>query len=176
MKECNKCNEVKPYEEFHKRTYKGVEGLQYSCKTCQKKNNKKYRNDIRPKYWNSTDGYFSHKENWEYISDYRRADEDIKVYLMKVRDSFYIGVTKCKLNVRISTHRADYKNPNKPWQLGLYKMWDIMSQEEIEESLASTIVLETKPGTRYEGYKLEKKWIKFYKARGYNLLNIIHNR
>ena len=50
-----------------------------------------------------------------------------------------------------------------------------MSTEEINESLASAIVLETKSGTRYQGYKLEKKWIKFYKDRGYNLLNMQHN-
>ena len=176
MKACKKCNEVKPYADFHKRTYKGVQGHQYSCKLCQNKYNKKYRTELRPEYWNATDGYFSNKENWEYISDYRRADKDIKVYLMKVKESFYIGVTKCKLNVRISTHRSDYKNRTQPKQLGLYKVWDTMSEKEIEESLASTIVLETKSGTRYQGYKLEKKWIKFYKARGYKLLNIIHNR
>mgnify|MGYP003643304722 FL=1 len=175
MKQCNKCNEVKPYEEFHKRTYKGVQGYQYSCKICQNKYNNKYRKEIRPEYWNATDGYFSHRENWEYIADYRRANEDIKVYLMKVKDAFYIGMTKTKLNVRISTHRADYKNKASHDIPGLYKMWDTMSEEEINESLASTIVLETKPGPRYQGYKLEKKWIKFYKERGYKLLNTIHN-
>ena len=175
MKECNKCSETKPYEEFHKRTYKGVQGYQYQCKICQNKYNKKYRKEIRPEYWNATDGYFSHRENWEYIADYRRANKDIKVYVMKVKDCFYIGMTKCKLNVRISTHRADYsKNHN---QLpALHKMWDTMSKEEIEESLASTIVLETIPGTRYQGYKKEKKWIKFYKQRGYKLLNVMHNK
>ena len=175
MKQCNKCNEVKPYSDYHKRTYKGVQGYQYSCKVCQNKYNEKYRNDIRPEYWNTTDGYFSHRENWEYIADYRRANEDIKVYLIKVKDWFYIGMTKAKLNVRLSTHRADYKT--KPgWLPALHKMWDTMSKEEIEESLASAIVLETKPGTRYQGYKLEKKWIKFYKDRGYKLLNLMHNR
>jgi hypothetical protein len=176
MKQCKKCNEVKPYTEFHKRTYRGVQGYQYSCKVCTNKWNQKYRQEIRPEYWNSVDGYFSHKENWDYIADYRRADKDIKVYLMKVKDCFYIGFTKTKLNVRLSTHRADYKNKQSKDIPGLYKMWDSMNWEEIEESLASTIVLETKPGTRYQGYKLEKKWIKFYKKRGYNLLNIQHNK
>jgi hypothetical protein len=175
MKQCNKCNEVKPYTEFHKRTYKGVVGWQYSCKTCQNRYNEKYRNEIRPRYWNPQDGYFSIRENWEYIADYRRANKDIKVYLLKVKDWFYIGMTKSKLNVRLSTHRADYKT--KPgWLPALHKMWDTMSTEEINESLASAIVLETKSGTRYQGYKLEKKWIEFYKDRGYKLLNIKHNR
>ena len=106
MKQCNKCNEVKPYTEFHKRTYKGVVGWQYSCKTCQNRYNEKYRNEIRPRYWNPQDGYFSVRENWEYIADYRRANKDIKVYLLKVKDWFYIGMTKSKLNVRLSTHRS----------------------------------------------------------------------
>ena len=156
MKQCNKCNEVKPFTEFHKRTYKGVQGYQYRCKICQNKYNKKYRNEIRPEYWNPQDGYFSIRENWEYISDYRRANEDIKVYLMKVKDWFYIGMTKAKLNVRLSTHRADYKT--KPgWLPSLHKMWNTMSQEEIDESIASTIVLETKPGTRYRRVQVRKE-------------------
>ena len=176
MKQCNKCNQVKPYTEFHKRTYKGVQGYQYRCKICQNEYNLKYRKEIRPKYWNPKDGYFSHKKNWEYIIDYRRADKDIKVYLMKVKDDwFYIGMTKAKLNVRLSTHKADY-NTKRGWLPELHKMWDTMSKKEIEECLASTIVLETKPGTRYQGLKLEKKWIKFYKQRGYKLLNMHHNK
>jgi hypothetical protein len=55
-------------------------------------------------------------------------------------------------------------------------MWDTMTREEIDESILSTIVLETKSGPRHEGYKLEEKWIKFYANRGYKLLNNNHNR
>ena len=75
---------------------------------------------------------------------------------MKVKDWFYIGMTKAKLNVRLSTHRADYKT--KPgWLPSLHKMWNTMSQEEIDESIASTIVLETKPGTRYRRVQVRKE-------------------
>jgi hypothetical protein len=176
MKQCNKCKEVKNFTEFHKRTYNGVVGWQYRCKICQNEYNLKYRKEIRPKYWNSKDGYFSIKDNWLYIGKYNKADKDIKVYLMKVKDFHYIGYTKARMNVRLNTHRADYYSKNKGKLPDLHKIWDTMSKEEINESINSTIVLQTKPGTRYEGEKLEKKWIKRYAKKGYNLLNRQHNR
>ena len=177
MKQCNKCNQVKPYTEFHKRTYKGVQGYQYRCKICQNKYTTRYRKFLRPDYWNCKDGYFSHRKNWEYILDYRKADKDITIYLMKVKDCFYVGFTKAYLNVRLSIHKADYKNqrPDKPVITNLHAMWDTMSADEIEDAILTTIVLETKPGPRYLGYKLEKKWIKDLSNRGYKLLNRNHN-
>ena len=176
MKHCSTCNTLKPYDEYHKRKA-SKDGLNTRCKVCHNEYTTRYRKEIRPDYWNCKDGYFSHKKNWKYIEAYRRADKDITVYLMKVKDMFYIGMTKCKLNVRMSTHKADYNNPraDKARIKGLHGMWDTMSKEEIDDSILSTIVLETKSGTRHEGYKLEEKWIKFYAERGYKLLNRNHN-
>ena len=171
IKKCNSCGETKPTSEFHKRKGRG-DGFQYKCKECQNKYNEKYRKVIRPDYWNHEYGYFSDKERWAYIADYVRADKDIKVYLLKVKEYFYVGMTKAKLNVRISTHRADYKNPKNHGRMpGLHGMWDTMSWDEINKSLESVIVLESKPGTRYEGYQMEKKWIHRMKEDGYELLN-----
>ena len=176
MKTCNKCNTAKEFSEFHKRTIRGKVGLQYSCKVCQNKYNKLYRQDIRPAYWNSKDGYFSIKDNWKYIEDYNRADKAIKVYLMKIKEFFYIGYTKARINVRLNTHRADYYSKSRGKLPGLHNVWDTMSEDEIKESINSTIVLQTKKGTRYEAEKLEKKWIKRYLKQGYNLLNRQHNK
>ena len=174
-KTCTKCNETKPVSLFHKKTA-SVDGVQTKCKVCQNAYTEKYRKEIRPDYWNSTDGYFSNSENWSYIAEYRRADKDIIVYLLKVLDSFYVGMTKSKLNVRINTHRADYKSPiNHGKMKGLHNMWDKLTSEEMEQSLKSVIILETKPGPRYLGYKMEKKWIHKLKQDGYPLLNDKHN-
>ena len=177
MKHCSTCNTLKPYDEYHKRRA-SKDGLNTRCKVCHNEYTTRYRKEIRPDYWNCKDGYFSHKKNWKYIEDYRRANKDITVYIIKVKDMFYIGMTKCKLNVRMSTHRADYNNPrvDKPRIKGLHGMWDTMSKEEIDDSILSAIVLETKSGPRHEGYKLEEKWIKFYAERGYKLLNRNHNK
>jgi hypothetical protein len=178
MKHCTDCSKLKPYDDFHKRRA-SKDGLNSRCKVCHNAYTTRYRKEIRPDYWNCRDGYFSKRENWEYISDYRRADKDITVYLMRVKDDwFYIGMTKAKLNVRLSTHKADYRNPrpDKPRIRNLHSMWDTMTREEIDESILSTIVLETKSGPRHEGYKLEEKWIKFYSDRGYKLLNRNHNK
>ena len=97
MKECTACNETKPYTEFHKKSY-AKDNCQAKCKVCQNKYTAKYRKVIRPDYWNSTDGYFSNKDNWKYIAEYRRADKDIIVYLLKIKDWFYVGMTKAKLS------------------------------------------------------------------------------
>ena len=175
MKQCTTCNETKPYEDFHKKSY-AKDNCQSKCKVCQNKYNTKYRKEIRPGYWNSTDGYFSHKENWKYIGEYRRADKDIIVYLLKVEGFFYVGMTKAKLNVRLSIHRADYKSPlNHGLIPGLHNLWDTMSEDAINKSLDSVIILETKAGSRYEGYKTEKKWIHKLLNDGYPLLNVNHN-
>ena len=176
MKQCTTCGEVKEYDEYHVRRA-SKDGLNTRCKVCHNKYTARYRKEIRPDYWNCKDGYFSHRKNWEYILDYRRADKAIIIYMMKVKQSFYIGMTKSKLNVRMSTHKADYNNPraDKPLIKGLHGVWDTMSKQEIEDSILSTVVLETMPGPRHLGYKLEKKWIKFYAQRGYNLLNHNHN-
>ena len=175
MKTCTKCNETKEFEEFHKKSY-AKDGKQTRCKVCQNKYTARYRKEIRPHYWNSTDGYFSIKDNWKYIEDYQRADKAIKIYLMKIKEFFYIGYTKARINVRLNTHRADYYSKNTGKLPGLHNVWDTMSKAEIDESINSTIVLQTKKGTRYEGAKLEKKWIKRYLKQGYNLLNRQHNR
>tara|TARA_R110002167_G_scaffold117492_5_gene293510 strand:- start:999 stop:1547 length:549 start_codon:yes stop_codon:yes gene_type:complete len=172
IKTCNDCGETKATSEFHKRQSKNGDGFQYKCKSCQNKYNEKYRKVIRPKYWNHKDGYFSDSSRWAYIADYTRADKDIKVYLLKIKDHFYVGMTKARLNVRMSVHRGDYNSSRNHGRMpGLHRMWDTMSKEEINKSLESVIVLESKPGTRYEGYKLEKKWILRMKEDGYDLLN-----
>lgn len=176
MKECTKCNTIKPFEQFHKKKA-GIDGHQNNCKVCHNAYTERYRKEIRPDYWNSKDGYFSHRKNWEYIAEYRAANKNILVYMIKVLDYFYIGMTKARLNVRINTHRADYKNPKKHGSMpGLHNMFDKLSQSEIDNALSTTVVLESKAGNRYEGYKCEEKWIKFYSDRGWNLLNDKHHQ
>tara|TARA_R110002020_G_scaffold365005_1_gene577276 strand:+ start:202 stop:735 length:534 start_codon:yes stop_codon:yes gene_type:complete len=177
MKHCTTCNQQKPHDEFHKRRA-SKDGLNTRCKVCHNKYTTRYRNEIRPDYWNCRDGYFSERKNWEYIIDYRKADKDITIYLMKVKHMFYVGMTKSHLNVRMSTHKADYKNTrdDKARIKGLHSMWDTMSMEEIEDAILTTIVLETKPGPRHVGYKMEEKWIKDLANRGYKLLNHNHNK
>ena len=175
MKECPKCEQTKPFEEYQKRTA-SPDGLQYYCKTCQNKSNEHFRKVLRPDYWNPVDGYFSDPKRWAYIADYRRADKDIIIYMFKVKDYFYVGMTKAKLNVRLSVHRSDYKNQSQLKKIpGLHDMWDTMSKQEIQESIESCIVLETKAGDRHAGYKLEKQWIERLKQDGFKLLNSRHN-
>ena len=175
MKQCIYCNTIKTFKDFHKRT-KSADGLQKKCKVCTNKYNDKYRKEINPTYWNSKDGYFSDKTNWDYINDYRRADKDIKIYILRVVDYFYIGMTKARLNVRINTHRADYRNPTKHGSMPkLHSMFDKLTQEGVDDVLSKAVVLETRPGTRYDGYRLEKKWIRYYAEKGWPLLNNKHH-
>jgi hypothetical protein len=42
MKQCTKCNEYKPFDQFYKHT-KMADGLRYDCKDCGKRAARKYR-------------------------------------------------------------------------------------------------------------------------------------
>ena len=67
MKKCNKCNEIKPKEEFNK-CNRNKDGLQTCCRECQKKSQKAWRKK-NPNY------------DKEYCKEWRKENSDnIKEY------------------------------------------------------------------------------------------------
>ena len=73
MKKCNKCNEIKPKEEFNK-CNRNKDGLQTCCRECQKKSQKAWRKK-NPNY------------DKEYCKEWRKENSDnIKEYQKKWRE------------------------------------------------------------------------------------------
>jgi predicted GIY-YIG superfamily endonuclease len=112
MKECKKCGETKSTSEFSKCSVR-KDGLQYNCKSCNKKDNHKFRTEINP----------SHHANWqrnnlkrlcELIKNYRRADKNGLIYSIRNPEGdTYIGMTQMYLKVRRLEHISHYRKYTK---------------------------------------------------------------
>lgn len=112
MKQCRKCNEVKELSQFSKCSVR-KDGLQYNCKSCNKKDNLKFRTEINP----------SHHQIWQrnnlsrlcqLVQKYRKADKNSIIYsITNPAGETYIGMTQMYLKVRKWEHIAAYRN-NKP--------------------------------------------------------------
>jgi hypothetical protein len=102
MLKCNKCNTLKPTEEYYY-TGLGKRNYQYSCKSCTLGRMKDtYNNKRKPK--------FKHREDTEYHC----IKEDIpRIYFMYSGTSLvYIGLST-SFAYRLATHKAKsnfYKN------------------------------------------------------------------
>ena len=116
LKHCNKCGNTKSTTEFSKRSASS-DGLQSYCKSCNSKDNLKFRTETNP----------THHKNWqkenpdriaELVSEYKRAKESGQIYYIKNNEGFYyIGMTKTLLNVRMTEHRIKYRR----WKNGKSK-------------------------------------------------------
>ena len=178
-KHCYGCNKTLDVTQFSKCRSK-KDGLQLKCKECNKKDNDRYRKVVNPEYWNFTDGYFSDKSKWHYIRRYQKADKTIKVYEIKVGDSYYIGCTKAQLHVRMNQHICSWRNSKlgKEWAESrvckplnnAIKDWN---EEDMINLFKNAKVIEECHGGKAKMYKREEYWIKKYIKEGYNLLNVI---
>ena len=107
-KECKQCGKVKDTTQFSKCS-SSKDKLQPKCKTCNKKDNQKFRTEINP----------THHQRWqwdnvvkynEYIKKYRKADKNGIIYAITNPDGkTYIGMSEAYLNVRMIEHRNHYK-------------------------------------------------------------------
>lgn len=175
-KTCNGCGEHKEPHEFSK-CRRTNDGLQYKCKQCNKKTNKKFRNE-NPDYYSYEVGYFSKKEKWEYISLYQKADKSIKIYMISFDDgSKYIGSTKGYIHLRLARHVCDFRyvrNGNKKKLIPLLheKFKEFDSDDAIREHIMNnTVVIEECSGSKTKQYRLEAQWILKLQKRGETLLN-----
>ena len=174
---CNSCDTMLPTSEFSKcRTRKS--GYQSKCKSCNKKDNDKYRKH-NPQYWSYEHGYFSDKTKWEYISHYMAADKAIKIYkIVHPNGKHYIGSTKALLNVRLARHVQDYRrykdgNTDRTIPL-LHKEWDKMftTYDDLRDFLKeNTYIIEETNGGRKRQLTIEQFWINRFREDGYELCN-----
>lgn len=95
-------------------------------------------------------------------------DSSYKVYGLSTKDNpdliRYIGITKNNLNVRLTKHKNDAKTliKNKHKKYWILKHWDNIVITPIEEGIK----------TINEANTREIYWIKYYKDKSFNLLNV----
>ena len=139
MKKCNKCNEIKPKEEFNK-CNRNKDGLQTCCRECQKKSQKAWR-EKNPNY------------DKEYCKEWRKENSDnIKEYQKIWREE----------NPQKKKEWCD-KNPQKKKEY--QKKWYDKKCEEAVKKIYDNFVNDTYPdgniqyGVIYGVYnKITKRW------------------
>ena len=97
MKKCSKCRAVKETTQFSKCSAR-MDGFQNNCKSCNKVDNLKFREQINPQ----------HHAEWqrnnpqrlvELVWKYRKADKGGQIYSIKnPNGEVYIGMTEAHLN------------------------------------------------------------------------------
>lgn len=126
QKQCRGCGEIKDTTLFSKQTA-SKDGLQSKCKTCNKKDNHKFRTEINPEHhakWQ--------RSNWDkflnYVRKWKRADKNGIIYKITNPDGFsYIGMSEMYFSMRMSEHRKhyrQYKNGKRNSLPGLHESFD----------------------------------------------------
>jgi hypothetical protein len=139
MKQCIKCREVKDESNFSKCSAR-KDGLQWNCKSCNKEDNLKFRNEINPQHhseWQRSNP----KRLTELVSKYRKADKGGQIYSIKNPDGeVYIGMTEAHLSVRALEHRQHFKRAKKHKRLSLPLLHNSFDKFGIENHTFETIV------------------------------------
>lgn len=107
-KECKQCGKSKDTTQFSKCS-STKSGLQRKCKSCNSKDNQKFRTEINPQHhakWQTI--------NWDkfvgYLKKYRKADKTGIIYAITNPDGFsYIGMSEMYLKVRVIEHKKHYR-------------------------------------------------------------------
>jgi hypothetical protein len=176
---CGKCKETKSPDEFYKCSRRKT-GKQQNCKECSKKINKEFRNTNPNYYWGNDLSYF--KRNYErtikYHSEYQKANKEPFIYKISTSNGLYIGCSKAKPNVRLTSHRNDFLQflQGKAWKKPLPLLHKALKDEGDNwiNCLATFKIIEVLPlGTPKETlYELETYWIRKHEELGYNMLNV----
>jgi hypothetical protein len=139
MKECIQCGETKDITNFSKSAAR-KDGLQDCCKSCNKKNNLKFRTEINPQHHADWQRNNPDKLN-ELVKRYRKADKGGAIYSIRNPEGeTYIGMTEAYLNVRWLEHRQHYKRAQKGKNLALPKLHDSFSKYGIENHTFDVVV------------------------------------
>jgi hypothetical protein len=175
MKQCPQCGSQKPTTDYYKNK-SNKDGLQRCCKECCNINSRKFRTR-NPNYYWGDNGYFTqrYEETMEYTKEMCRANKSSKIYKITTPDGIYIGSTKRKLNLRLNTHLADYRNRflkrginNIPL---LYNSFSNYTIDEVRGFLRSAELIEEFDGTILKTKEREDFWMQYYRGTGCKMLN-----
>ena len=156
-KQCSKCGIIKEYQQFSKCS-RNKDGLQYHCKECNNKENKRFREEIDPEYMNRW--YGSNRKHWnEYLNNYSKVTDTNTIYSITAPNGdVYIGFTQRKKRFRLSEHNKFYKSKahNIPLLFESFDRWGVQNHKKE--------ILKQWKGTKEEGMELESRLIQFYKS------------
>lgn len=161
MKKCIKCREVQDESNFSKCAAR-KDGLQWNCKSCNSKDNLKFREQINPE----------HHADWqrnnpqrlvELVWKYRKADKGGQIYSIKnPNGEVYIGRTEAHLTVRKLEHKQHFKRAKKDKKLLLPLLHQSFELYGIENHIFETVVELEGYDRKQLGY-VESSFIKSFK-------------
>jgi hypothetical protein len=161
MKKCSKCRAVKETTQFSKCS-SAKDFLQPNCKSCNKKDNLKFREEINPE----------HHADWqrnnpqrlvELVWKYRKADKGGQIYSIKnPNGEVYIGRTEAHLTVRKLEHKQHYNRAKKDKKLLLPLLHQSFELYGIENHIFETVVELPGYDRKQLGY-VESSFIKSFK-------------
>lgn len=107
-KQCLMCGVTKEIEYFSK-CKANKDGLQNRCKSCNKKDNQKFREEIQPDY--QLGWYKKHRKEWsKYTLDYKRADNTPTIYgIVNPEGQMYVGMTMARPKIRFMQHKIHHR-------------------------------------------------------------------
>lgn len=166
-KQCNRCGKVKDTTEFSKQT-RSKDGLQPRCKSCNKKDNHKFRTEINPKHhkvWQKT----HMNELSGYIKKYRKADKTPIIYsITNPEGKQYIGQTMMNFSVRILEHRSHYRRASQNKRERLDLLHDSFDKHGMDNHQFK-IMKELPNFTRKQLHEVEKAYIVLNKLQNISL-------
>ena len=167
-KQCNDCCKTLPITEFSKRKA-SPDGLQLKCKSCNKKDNKKFRYEINPQHHAEWQRNNRERAN-ELVTAYRKGDKaGVIYYIVNPNGEYYVGMTKTPFSVRMLEHKIKYRR----WKEGkgtylipnLYQSLNKWGWE----GHRTGIIIKDETVDRKELKKWEKECILFFKGIGKSL-------
>jgi len=112
MIKCKQCDKSKAESQYSKCS-SAKNGLQPKCKSCNSKDNLKFRKEINPEHhaeWQRDNP----QAFYEIVKKYRKADKSPIIYSIKNPDGFfYIGRTEAFLTIRAAEHRRHFQKAEK---------------------------------------------------------------
>jgi hypothetical protein len=112
MVKCRQCDKSKAESQYSKCS-SAKNGLQPKCKSCNSKDNLKFREQINPEHhaeWQRNNV----QSVYRILKKHRKADKGSIIYSIKNPDGFYyIGMTEAFLSVRRREHRLHYSRAKK---------------------------------------------------------------
>jgi hypothetical protein len=138
QKQCKQCGKSKDTTQFSKCS-SSKDKLQPKCKTCNKKDNQKFRKEINPEHhakWQTS--------NWDkfmaYIRKYRKADKNGIIYsITNPYGEIYIGMSEMYLNVRIIEHKKHYRQYKEGKRTSLPGLHDSFDKYGVDNHRFQTI-------------------------------------
>ena len=167
MKKCSKCRAVKETTQFSKCS-SAKDGFQPNCKSCNKKDNLKFREEINPEHhaeWQRKNPQVVYR----ILKKHRRADKSPLIYSIKNPDNdVYIGMTEAHLSVRKGEHKLHYRKSKQGKQHPLPLLHDSFDKYGIENHKFE-VVVELEGYDRKQLAYVESSFIQSFKEIGKSL-------